>query len=177
MRRFLLLVVLLCLLALNARSQTTYSIDAFAGIANFDSTQTVGGVKLIDQGGDATLGGVRTGVGHRWPAGLYLGVELEGLLANGRSRAVVNGEVYDRDLQGAVGGFARVGWMTHSGALFYGRAGAQQQFGPNTMALGIGVGAEVPFSPRWFARADMLYLTGGGVETVQATAGIGIRLQ
>lgn len=81
-------------------------VNPFAGMLVFDTTTTVGGVKLVDQGGDASQAGIRVGYGHRWPGGLYLGAEAEGFLASGRSRAVVNGETYSWSVNGGAGAYA-----------------------------------------------------------------------
>ena len=152
-------------------------VNAFAGMAVFDSTVSVGGVKLVDQGGDAAVGGLRIGYGHRWPSGLYLGAEVEGFAAHGRSRAVVNGVGYSLDLRGGVGGFARLGWVPHGGSsLFFARAGVQMlsvSRGWDAVPA-LGVGAEVPFAGSWYARADLTYAW-NGVETYQGTIGIGRR--
>ena len=171
----------LALLAAPAAAQDTARsqgyVNLFAGVAAFDSTVTVGGVKLIDQGGDALMGGARAGWGYRFVGGLYLGIEGEAFAASGRSRAVVNGEVYSRSLDGGLGAFGRVGWQMHSGALFFARAGAlasRTNQGWDT-APAFGAGAEVIVSGPVFARVDVTYVRDSPMETYIGTVGIGWR--
>jgi hypothetical protein len=134
-------------------------VNAFAGVTLFDSTKTVGGVKLIDQGGDAATAGLRAGWGHRFPAGLYLGAEAELFGASGRSRACVNGQCFSFTVDGGAGAFARAGWETQGRALFFVRGGTQVLFTNQgtQWAPAIGIGAEIPFAPRWRARLDITY--------------------
>jgi hypothetical protein len=168
---------LLAALAMPGAAQAQGYVNAFAGAVAMDSTQTVGGVKLIDQGGDAFNAGMRAGWGRVLPSGIYIGAEAELFGASGRSRAVVNGAVYNLALNGGAGGFVRAGWQPHgSGALFFARGGSQALFTSQGTQIvpAIGLGAEVPFSARWFARVDLTYAW-SGVETYQGTAGIGVR--
>jgi hypothetical protein len=159
----------------DAPAQNAY-VGAFAGVALFDSTVTVGGVKLVDQGGDAAMAGVRAGWGRAWPAGLYLGGEVEGFAASGRSRAVVNGQVYSLSLRGGAGAYGRIGFAPADGrALFFARAGVQavdtSQGWQTTPAVGLG--AEVPFLGTWAARIDAGYAWGSdGRELYSVTAGL-----
>lgn len=148
-------------------------VGAFAGVTVLDSTVVVDDTKLVDQGGDAAMAGLRAGWGHRWPAGLYLGAEAEVFAAQGRSRAVVNGVGYSLDINGGAGGFARVGWETRGSALFYGRAGVQGIWtNQGTQVVpAVGIGAEVPFAPRWRARVDITYAW-NGVEYYQMVVGV-----
>ena len=163
-------------LALPGAAQAQGYVNAFAGAMVTDTTVTVGGVKLVDQGGDALAAGLRAGWGHRFPAGLYLGAEAELFGASGRSRACVNGECYSRALNGGAGAFGRVGWQMQAGALFFARAGGQAMFtSQGTQRVpAVGAGAEVPIAGRWFARVDLTYAA-GSVETYQGTAGVGVR--
>jgi hypothetical protein len=152
-------------------------VNVFAGMAVFDSTVTVGGVKLVDHGGDAAMAGARIGWGHRFPAGLYLGAEAELFGASGRSRAVVNGQAYSHELRGGAGGFGRIGFAPGDGrALFFVRGGAQALFTSRgtEWVPAVGAGAEIPFAGRWFARVDVTYAW-NGIETYQGTVGVGRR--
>jgi hypothetical protein len=152
-------------------------VNAFAGVTLFDSTQTVGGVKLIDQGGDAATAGLRAGWGHRFPAGLYLGAEAELFGASGRSRACVNGECYNLALDGGAGAFARAGWQAQQGgAIFYARGGGQALFTSQGTQIvpALGIGAEVPIAGRFSARIDATYAW-NATEFYQITAGVVFR--
>jgi hypothetical protein len=163
---------------LSTSAMARCDVGAFAGVTVLDSTVVVGDTKLVDQGGDAAMAGLRAGCGYRWPAGLYLGAEAEVFASQGRSRAVVNGVGYSLDLNGGTGAFARVGWETRGSALFYGRAGVQAIFtSQGTQVVpAIGIGAEVPFAPRWRARVDITYAW-NSVEYYQMTAGVAYSLQ
>lgn len=150
-----------------------FYIGAFAGMMVFDSTVTVGGVKLVDQGGDAFQGGIRAG----WinSAAFHFGVEVEGLLASGRSRAVIPGVgTYSRDVTSGVSAFARVGWRTQGNAIMFLRPGIQYL---NTssgweVAPAIGVGAEIPLGRNWAARLDILYAWLDKLEFYTGTIGV-----
>ncbi len=150
-----------------------FYVNPFVGAMVLDSTVTVGDTKLVDQGGDALMGGLRAGWGRRFSSGLYLGAEAEGFLASGRSRAVVNGVGYSYAVNDGVGAYARAGWMTQGGALFFARVGGLS-LGTSQGRQNIpsaGVGAEVPFAPRWAARIDGGY-SWNRVEHYTITAGI-----
>lgn len=153
-----LAVVLASPLASPAFAQGLY-VNPFAGMVVVDSTITVGEQKLVDQGGDMLAAGVRGGWGVRRPSGLYLGAEVEAWGASGRSRACVNGQCFSYALDGGVGAFARVGWQTEGRALFFVRGGTQALFSNQgtQWAPAVGIGAEVPFAPRWRARLDVTY--------------------
>jgi hypothetical protein len=156
-----------------------FYIGAFAGMTVFDSTVTIGGVKpidqveLVDQGGDAFQGGIRAG----WinSAAFHFGVEVEGLLASGRSRAVIPGVgTYSRDVTSGVGAFARVGWRTQGNAIMFLRPGIQYL---NTSSgweavPAIGIGAEIPIGRNWAARLDVSYAWGNQVEYYNGTIGV-----
>lgn len=145
-------------LPLSANAQGFYA-SPFAGMIVTDSTVTVGGQKLVDQGGDMLAAGLRGGWGAVRPGGLYLGAEVEGWGAAGRSRACVNGSCFSFSVDGAVGGFARVGWQTPGRALGYTRLGGQALFTSQgtQIAPAIGIGAEIPVGPRWRVRLDVTY--------------------
>lgn len=151
--------------------------EAFAGMAAFDSTVSLGGTQLVDKGGDAAMAGVRAGWGHRWPSGVYIGAEGDVFATSGRSRACVNGECHSFTLRSGAGAYARLGWAPDDGrSLFYIRAGAQAW---NTSAgwrvvPAIGAGAEIPFARTWFVRLDGTYAV-NGVETYQGTLSLGAR--
>ncbi len=152
--------------------------DGFVGVGLFDSTQTVGGVKLIDQGGDYLSYGARAGYGWRFLQGLYLGGEAELWGTNGgRSRAVVNGDVYNYSINIGGGAFARFGYSPqNTRALFYTRLGMQfRDTNQGTdYPFAVGLGAEVPVS-NGYLRVDFTYSKASGVELYQTTAGFGWR--
>jgi hypothetical protein len=169
--------ILAAALALPIPAMAQGYVNAFAGAVVMDSTVTVGGVKLIDQGGDAFNAGLRAGWGRVLPSGIYIGAEAELFGAAGRSRAVVNGAVYNLALNGGAAGFVRAGWQPHgSGALFFARGGAQALFTSQGAQVvpAIGIGAEVPISGRWFARVDLTYAW-NSTEFYQGNAGVGFR--
>jgi hypothetical protein len=156
-----------------AQAQGLY-INAFAGALLFDSTVTVGGTKLVDQGGDAFLGGMRAGYSWRFDSGLYLAVEAEGFAATGRSRAMVNGVAYTYQVDGGIGAYGVVGWVAPARAVFFARVGPMLAFtnsGDDVLAS-VGVGAEIPFAPRWSARIDADYSWGNSIEHYRATLGV-----
>lgn len=164
-----------------APARADFFVNLYAGAAAMDSTQTVGGVKMIDQGGDYYMGGVR--IGYDWIAqnGVFVGAEGEGFLGHGRSRALVNGDLFSYTVRGGLGAYGRLGWRTRdSNARFFARAGV---LGLNTnsgwdMQPAVGLGAEVPFGPGWAARLDGTYSWGardgtrGGIEHYQLTGGV-----
>lgn len=157
-------------------AQGGWHVGAFGGMLVMDQNITVGNTELVDNGGDAALAGARAGWGYRWPAGLYVGFEGEAFAASGRSRAVVNGAEYDLTINGGAGAYGRVGWQTHGGALFFARAGAlalMTNQGTRWMP-DVGVGAEVPFARRWFARIDLNYAW-TDLEAYRGTIGVGYR--
>lgn len=141
--------------------------NPFAGMTVFDSTVTVGGTKLIDQGGDAVIGGVRLGIQSE---GSFLyGAELEAFGGTGRSRAIVNGETYSVNLDYGVGAYARIGWRTRGQALGFFRIGVL-----NTnidTRVDFGAGAEIPISNRMRFRIDLGYAP-GDIEFYRLTGGI-----
>lgn len=144
--------------------------ELVAGMTLYDSTVTVGGTELVDQGGDAPMAGARAGYG--WAVGmLYLGVEAEALFLTGRSRAVVQGHAYSYSPSTVVGGYGRVGWIRPGGSMLYARAGAQLWDGQGVPAVGAGM--EIPFG-RFYARLDISYAW-GDVERYQGTASLGFR--
>jgi hypothetical protein len=170
------LLLALLLAPVPALAQPQPYVNLFAGAVVFDSTVTVGGTKLIDQGGDALALGARVGVGNSAP-GVYFGGEVEGFLASGRSRALVNGEVYSLSLRSGAGAYGRVGWRTYGNSIFFARGG---YLAVNTnrgwrSAPAAGIGAEVPFGPGWTARIDLGFASVGGVEHYQMNAGISYR--
>lgn len=170
MRRTIVAAALLAAATLPAKAESY--VNVFAGAATFDSTVTVGGVKLIDQGGDALSGGLRVGWGMT-QQDVYYGLEAEGFLAHGRSRAVVNGNVYSWELRGGLGAYGRFGWRTGD-AIFYGRGGVlalDTNQGWETRPA-VGGGAEVPFGPGWAFRVDVTYSWSSGPEVYQGTIGI-----
>jgi hypothetical protein len=147
-------------------------VNAFAGMMVFDSTITVGPTKLVDQGGDAIQGGLRLGWINESP-GLHYGVEAEGLLASGRSRAVIPPDVYSLSIHGGLGAYARLGWRTQGNSIMFVRAGAlflNTNQGWETLPA-IGVGAEIPFAPRWAVRMDLTYAW-DRVEFYNGTLGV-----
>lgn len=155
-----------------ARAEGFY-VGPLAGVLVMDTTATVGGVKLVDQGGDATIAGIRGGWGHRFDGGFYLGLEAEGFLASGRSRAVVNGSVYSYEVHNGLAGYVRAGWWTQGNALFFARLGVlslDTSFGRQNIPSA-GIGAEVPFAPGWAARIDGGY-SWNDVEHYTITAGV-----
>lgn len=173
MRKYAI-AALLCSAAIPANAQL-YT-DAFAGVAVFDRTTTVSGIKAIDTGGDALLAGARVGYGHRWPSGLYLSGEAELAAGAGRSRFVVNGQVDSYALRGIAGAFTRIGFATRdSNALLYARLGGQAMLtNRGTQYVpAVGIGAQIPISQHWYVRIDMTYAW-NDVETYQGTAGIGV---
>jgi hypothetical protein len=127
---------------------SSWHVNVFAGVGVLDQTRTVGGVKLVDLGGDFLLGGLRAGWGYSFVGGLYLGAEFEGFAASGRARAVVSNEAYSYSVRGGLGTYARAGWQSQGGALFFGRAGLLMM-NTNEGWRGLpalGVGAEVPIA-------------------------------
>lgn len=169
--------LLLAALLIPGVASAQVSISGFAGMMVCDSTIMVGDTKLVDAGCDAPLAGARAGLGHRWPAGLYVGFEGEAFAASGRSRAVVNGVGYDLSFNGGAGAYGRVGWQTRGGALFFARGGALALLtnqGTRWMP-DVGVGAEVPFSERWFARVDLSYAW-SDLEVYRGMISVGVRI-
>jgi hypothetical protein len=159
-----------------------FFVNVFAGMMVFDSTVTVGGIKLIDQGGDASQGGIRAG----WINGgaFHLGVEVEGLLASGRSRAYIPAgnatggvtDIYSRDVSGGYGIYGRIGWRTRGNSIMFLRPGIQYlntSAGWDT-APAIGVSAEVPIEQDWAMRLDATYAK-GDIEYYNGTIGIVFR--
>jgi hypothetical protein len=178
MKKTLLAASMLAALAVPAHAQSPLYIEGFAGAVLMDSTITVGGVKLVDQGGDALMGGLRAGYRHRFGTGLVLGFEGDAWVANGRSRAVVNGEQYSRRLGGGAGLYGRVGLSLQGRETLYLRAGVQwwEVNGSLSGMPAVGGGAEVPFGGAFYGRVDLTYAWDGrGVEHYQGTAGIGLR--
>lgn len=178
------------LLAAPAAHADGLYVNAFAGPLTFDTTTTVGGIKLIDQGGDALAAGARIGYGRRFASGIYLGAEAEGALASGRSRVVIPAansstgqtETYSRGVNSWVGGFARLGiapgpvTLSAPPSLFFVRAGVQ---GFNTTqgtdwVPAIGAGAEIRLTQHLAARIDVTYAW-SDVETYQGTIGLSWR--
>lgn len=168
-----LLAALLCMMAIPAMAEDRLPGGAYAelaaGMTTFDSTRTVGDVKLIDLGGDAGQGGGRVGYGWTRNA-LYIGVEADVFGFYGRSRAVVNGQVYSYEPSIMAGGYARLG-AVRGASLFYVRAGAQAWDGVGVPA--VGVGAEIPFG-RFYARIDATY-SWNEIERYQGTVALGFR--
>lgn len=82
-------------------------------------------------------------------------------------------------VNGGAGAFARMGVRTRGNALFFARAGTQAIFSNQgtQWTPAIGIGAEVPFSPRWFARFDITYAWADTDrrEFYQGNAGVGVR--
>jgi len=155
----------------SAKAQGVGHVDIFAGAQLMDRTETVGGVKLIDLGGDAMRAGLRAGYGYRWPSNLYLGGELDGWLASGRARAVVNGWTFSVTEQGGVGAYARIGARgATSGTMIYARVGVQNfqtNVGSDTTPA-VGIGAEVGLGGSWAIRLDLTYSwAGDGTERYQ----------
>jgi hypothetical protein len=165
-------------LSVPAQAQSPFYIEGFAGAVLMDSTITVGGVKLVDQGGDALMGGLRAGYRHDFVGGLMLGVEADLWTASGRSRAVVSGSEYSRRLGGGLGLYGRVAFSQPRGGTLYLRGGVQwwEVNGSLSPMPAVGGGAEVPFGGGFYGRVDLTYAWDGrGVEHYQGTVGIGLR--
>lgn len=162
-------------------------VGAFGGIAVFDTTVSVGGIKVVDQGGDAPIAGARAGIGWRLASGLYLGAEAEAFAGSGRSRLVIPAErsasgateVYSRSLDGGGGAFLRIGIAPGPAtenappSLFFARAGGQAfstSMGTEVVPA-VGIGAEVRITRHLAARIDATY-GWNDMETWQATAGL-----
>lgn len=158
------------------RSPIEFHVGAFAGMMVFDSTITVGGIKLVDQGGDAVQGGIRAGISNTGP--FHFGFEVEGFLASGRSRAVIpNRGVYSLDVSSGLGAFGRVGWRTPGNSVMFLRPGVMflnTNAGWETVPA-VGVGAEIPFARGWAARLDVTYAWGSEREYYNGTAGVVFR--
>lgn len=161
-------LVLLGVASLPAKAE--FYVNPFAGMTIFDSTVTVGGTKLIDQGGDAINFGVRAGWLSSGP--YFFGGEIEGNGFSGRSRAIVNGQTYNYALEWGVGAYGRVGWRTLNSSAFFARAGVlttNQDTRPD-----FGVGAEVWIGNGLLARIDLGYAP-GDVEFYRMTGGLVFR--
>jgi len=144
-----------------------------------------------DRGGSGFLGGARVGGGGRpMPtSGLWIGAEIEGWAADGRSNSRLPGGACADCLRidGALGAFGRVGWQLPGGGMMHGRVGWQglatdrTQGGRNDSgwqgALALGAGAEIPLSQRAYVRLDGTWSRAGSadLETWQGTAAVGWR--
>lgn len=151
-------------------------VDIFGGLSLLDAT--VG--RNVDQGGDGLRLGAR--VGYDWiiPGGPFAGVEAQASVSNLCSR-MPGWHTCERWQAGA---FGRVGYATPGGALIYGRVGAVTARFTGTpgsrtaIAPAVGVGAEIPFAGRAFARIDGTYArlpVSPSVEVTTVTVGIGWR--
>jgi hypothetical protein len=166
------LLTLGLMLSLTTSAKAEFFINPFAGMMVFDSTVTVGTTKLVDQGGDAIQGGVRLGWINNQP-GLHYGVEADGLLASGRSRAVIPPDIYSYSIHGGLGAYGRLGWRTNGNSIMFLRAGVQflnTNQGWETLPA-IGAGAEIPFAPNWAVRLDLTYAW-DRVEFYNGTVGV-----
>lgn len=102
----------------SASAQQVY-VGAFTGANLTDTTVNVGGVKLIDQGGDAFLAGIRVGIQTPNRSGWFAGVEAEAATYEGRSRAVVNGDVFNYAIQQSYGVYGRFGASNGRGSVYF----------------------------------------------------------
>jgi opacity protein-like surface antigen len=142
-----------------------------------------------DRGGSGILGGARVGIGGRpMPAsGLWLGAEIEGWGADGRSNSRLPGSACADCLRvdGALGTFGRIGWQLPGGTLIHGRIGWQglatdHAHGGRSEsgwqgALALGAGAEIPIAKRVYVRLDGTWSRAGStdLDAWQGTAAIG----
>jgi hypothetical protein len=162
-------------------------VGIFAGAVALDSTinlqadGTRPGAKLVDQGGDGAIVGLRTGWGTLVSQHVYTGLELEGVVPiDANSRYDVNGLRYRRRLQNEVGAYGRVGWSPDGYSLLFLRGGLAVPLttvDQRVIAI-IGAGAEVPFGRRFAGRVDISYSfpSGGAhLETYRLTAGVVLR--
>ena len=144
-----------------------------------------------DRGGSGFLGGARVGIGGRpmLTSGLWIGAELEGWGADGRSNSRLPGGPCADCLRvdGAIGAFGRVGWQLPGDAMMHGRVGWQGLAIDRTQggrsdsgwqgALALGAGAEIPVSQRAYLRLDGTWSRAGSVDfdAWQGTASVGWR--
>lgn len=176
-----------------------YYVGLFAGAVVIDSTvdfpatETRPAGRIVDQGGDGLILGVRAGWGTMLDRTIYAGFEGEIVLPhNVTSRLDAYGAEYRARLRNELGVYGRLGWVTYGHSLIYLRAGVsvpRQNFesvqGGNdaksadfTLVPTIGGGMEMNFSQRLFGRADITYSWPTGenaIESYRFTAGLGMR--
>jgi hypothetical protein len=151
--------VLLGLSSPLALAKADFYINLGAGMGMMDATTYVADQKQVDNGGDYALAILRAGWGTTFTSGAYIGLEAGGAVAQGRSRLVVNGVGYSHEINGFAEIMGRIGWETRGNSLFFVRAGTIAMFtnqGTDWMPA-VGMGAEVPFAPRWRARIEVTY--------------------
>jgi opacity protein-like surface antigen len=174
----------------DSRAFRPYAEGLVGGIGIQRDAQTPLGMDG-DRGGSGALGGARVGIGGRpMPtSGLWLGAELEGWGADGRSNSRMPGGgcVDCLRVDGALGAFGRVGWQQPGGALMYGRIGWQGLATDRTQrgrsasdwqgALALGAGAQIPVTEHVYVRLDGTWSRAGSVDldAWQGTVAIGWR--
>ena len=174
-----------------------FYIGAFGGLAVLDSTvnlpatDSTPNVKLVDQGGDGFIFGLRAGWGTNFNHSGYAGIEVEGILPNNvRSRMMAMGVEYTAHMRGEVGFYGRLGWAPDENSMIFLRAGAaafRQSF-TNSRGTGestewdivpaIGVGMETHLTRNLLVRIDFHYTGQAGMNAMEAyhvTAGLAWR--
>lgn len=189
----------LCLYSITAFAEENrlngFYVNGFAGIAVLDSTvefpetATRPAGKIVDQGGDGPIFGMRAGWGRMATRHLYLGTEAELTLPlNVTSRLMAYGAEYRARLRNEAGVFGRIGWSPEGNSLFFLRAGVtvpRQSFqsvrdgndpGTNwSVVPTIGLGAETHLTRNVAARIDATYSMPTGVNRIESyrlTAGL-----
>ena len=174
-----------------------FYIGGFGGLAVIDSTidlpatDTAPAVKLVDQGGDGFIFGLRGGWGTLLSHSSYAGIEAEGIIpANVRSRMMAMGVEYTADLRGEIGVYGRLGWAPDENSLVFLRVGAValgQSFSTSRgtgdssewdIVPAIGVGMETHLTRNLLVRIDFHYTAQAGanaMEVFHMTAGLGWR--
>ena len=162
-------------------------VGVFAGAIALDSTVsfasngTKPGIKLVDQGGDGAIFGLRVGWGMRISQHIYVGVEGEAMFpANVNSRYDANGERYRRRFFNELGAYARIGWSPDGSSLLFlrGGLGVPLTADDQTAIAILGAGAEVPIGRRFAGRIDIGYsfpYTRALLESYRLTAGLVMR--
>lgn len=173
-------------------------IGAFAGAVVLDSTvrfateKPKGGPKLVDQGGDGQIGGLRAGWGAMLNDHVYLGLEVEASKTHRAiSRYNSHRSDYQSNLEGDFGTYGRLGWSPEGNSLIFVRAGVSAQdykvrasrrlvghLGGAVVAPSLGLGLETHLTPGLAARIDATHAMPTGPlqqETYRVTMGLSWR--